>query len=182
MIHYHLSTWRVFYSHFIFHGQMIKIWVSSLSFSISLCPSYPGSIKRSKVFTSELLQRHHLRDDQAPVTEPHCNEGKTLCRRRECSLKKIAQLCFKCTHCTVPVLCKPTKRISRSALTQKIHSVILVGVVDLESKWNTRILCRRNQTRPNGLNRSASWIPDPSSERQGRTEWGWGGWGGLRLS
>ena len=115
---------------FHFHRQMIKIWVSSLSFSISLCPSYPGSIKRSKVFTSELLQRHHLQDDQAPVTEPHCNEGKTLCRRRECSFKKIAQLCFKCMHCTVPVLCKPTKRISRSALTQKVHSVILVGVVD----------------------------------------------------
>ena len=74
---------------FHFHRQMIKIWVSSLSFSISLCPSYPGSIKRSKVFTSELLQRHHLQDDQAPVTEPHCNEGKTLCRRRECSLKKL---------------------------------------------------------------------------------------------
>ena len=43
-----------------------------------MCPSYSPFIKRSKVFTFQLLQRPHLWYDQAAVAVMHCNEADAL--------------------------------------------------------------------------------------------------------
>ena len=47
-------------------------------FQYPVCPSRPPFMKRSEVFTLELLQRPHLRYDQAAVAAMHCDEADAL--------------------------------------------------------------------------------------------------------